>query len=230
MKIYFIGDSLTKGVIGVSYVDFLKKKLSKYELINLGKNGDTVISLYRRLRKISFDDPSDIAFIWVGTNDVLVNVSWTFPLIKMLFYQPWTSECKKFSECYSKLLDLLVIKLSKIFVVSPLFIGEDMNNNWNSKLNELSINVEELSNQYNSVEFIDLRMVFSSKLNNKKISKYIANSTILTIFDEFRYKSNMDYDELSRKRGLHYTIDGIHLNSDGAKVVSDVFLDKIYTI
>ena len=50
-KIVCLGDSLTFGNIGYSYIDFLNKQsCDKY--INKGKNGDTLIGLYNRLNKL----------------------------------------------------------------------------------------------------------------------------------------------------------------------------------
>ena len=48
MKVLFLGDSITEGVPGVSYVELIKKETT-YECINRGKGGDTVSSLYRRV-------------------------------------------------------------------------------------------------------------------------------------------------------------------------------------
>lgn len=47
--IAFFGDSLTEGSPGVSYFDILKDKLPNENLLNFGKGGDTVISLYKRI-------------------------------------------------------------------------------------------------------------------------------------------------------------------------------------
>ena len=51
-KIAFFGDSLTEGIPGASYFQILKDRLPNENLINFGKGGDTVISLYRRVREL----------------------------------------------------------------------------------------------------------------------------------------------------------------------------------
>ena len=81
MNIIFFGDSLTEGIPGVSYYNILKEKLPQHNLGNCGKGGDTVISLLRRIKKMNISQTYDIAFLWIGTNDVLVHVSKKFPLI-----------------------------------------------------------------------------------------------------------------------------------------------------
>lgn len=41
--------------------------------------------------------------------------------------------------------------------------------------------------------------------------------------DALFYKSSLRIDHLSSKRGLKYTIDGIHLNSHGALIVAEKY-------
>ncbi|MEE8605369.1 MAG: SGNH/GDSL hydrolase family protein, partial [Candidatus Aminicenantaceae bacterium] len=84
MKIAFMGDSLTEGVVGASYFDILQDTLSQHELLNYGKGGDTVISLFRRLSRMGFESNMDIGFLWIGANDVFVKTRWSFPLTKRL--------------------------------------------------------------------------------------------------------------------------------------------------
>ena len=55
MRIAFFGDSLTYGKLGVSYINIIKKEYPDFELLNFGKNGDTVNSLYKRIRPLSID-------------------------------------------------------------------------------------------------------------------------------------------------------------------------------
>ncbi len=46
MKIAFFGDSLTKGIPGTAYFQLLRQNLPQHELLNFGKGGDTVASLF----------------------------------------------------------------------------------------------------------------------------------------------------------------------------------------
>ncbi|WP_227752132.1 hypothetical protein [Viridibacillus arvi] len=41
--------------------------------------------------------------------------------------------------------------------------------------------------------------------------------------DVLLYKKPSRFDALSEKRGLHFTLDGIHLNSKGAQIVADAY-------
>ena len=69
--IAFLGDSLTEGRPGAAYFPLLQKRLPRHELLNLGRAGDTVADLLRRVTRRGLD-PVDLAFIWVGVNDAVM--------------------------------------------------------------------------------------------------------------------------------------------------------------
>ena len=71
MKILCIGDSLTYGNIGYSYIPFLNKNLL---ISNKGINGDTLYGVSNRLKKIlaSSNNNFDIIILGIGTNDILL--------------------------------------------------------------------------------------------------------------------------------------------------------------
>src|SRR5450759_2789641 len=71
MQIAFLGDSLTEGWPGAAYFPLLQKRLPRHELLNLGRAGDTVVALLRRVTHRGLD-PVDLAFIWVGVNDAVM--------------------------------------------------------------------------------------------------------------------------------------------------------------
>lgn len=216
MKIAFIGDSLTEGIVGASYFDILQDKLPRHELLNYGKGGDTVISLFRRLHKINFTPPLDIGFLWIGVNDVFVKTSRFFPLIKRLRGQTWAKTYPEFQEYYRSILEFLQDKMTHIFVLSPLFIGEDLDNTWNKELATLSKIMRDLSTTYPNVEFVDLREHFIPQLASKKISPYVPKNIVRAILEK-----------KALERGLHFTIDGVHLNRAGAEMVAEVLWEKI---
>ena len=71
MQIAFLGDSLTEGWPGAAYFPLLQTRLPRHELLNLGRAGDTVADLLRRVAHRGLD-PADLAFIWVGVNDAVM--------------------------------------------------------------------------------------------------------------------------------------------------------------
>lgn len=223
MKIAFFGDSLTEGFPGVSYFGLLKNSFPDHELLNYGKGGDTVISLFKRLEKLSFPTPIDIAFLWVGVNDVFVKTSWFYPIIKTLRRQPWAKDRETFGNCYRNLLHFLLPKTERLFTVSPLLIGEDLNNPWNRELEELGRIIAKISNEHESCSYIDLREVFKSRIDSKLVSPYLPKSFLRIFKDVTAFKTPEGIAGEVSRRGFYLTLDGIHLNRAGAALVAESF-------
>ena len=227
MKIAFFGDSITQGFPGASYISALADKLPGHNLLNYGKGGDTVISLYRRLQKTSLENPFDFSVLWVGVNDIFVKTSWTFPILKTLRGQPWVKDHREFKACYKMLLEFIYGKSSRVITISPLFIGEDLNNIWNQELNDLGKIIEDITGELNQAAFIDLQAVFLPLLESKKVSPYVPKNVTKLLLSLFFRRSDWEIEEQAAKRKLHYTIDGVHLNADGAEIVADKIAKKI---
>jgi lysophospholipase L1-like esterase len=229
LKIAFLGDSLIEGTMGASFFDILTRKLPQHELLNYGKGGDTVKSLFYRLDRRGFESNIDIGFLWIGVNDIFVKTSRFFPLIKRLRRQPWAKNQMEFQEYFQSILKFLQDKMTHIFVLSPLFIGEDLDNAWNKELITLSKIIHDLSVKYPNAAFVDLREHFITQLASKNISPYVPKSVFRVILDAVFIKTPEELEKKALERGLHFTIDGVHLNKAGAEIVADVLLEKIHS-
>ncbi|MCG7343194.1 GDSL-type esterase/lipase family protein [Sporosarcina sp. ACRSL] len=219
MKIALIGDSLTEGRPGVSFANMLKVRFPKDLFVNLGKPGETVKSLYSRLTKTGLDDDFDLAFLWIGTNDVyskLLNVK----------AQPVVENLEEFKEVYQQILEIVNSSSKMVVMVSPALVGEHFDNPSNREVKELCMLIKSLSAKEH-VHYLDLHAVFEKALTNETSSDYISTNPFRVMFDVFFYKKAEKIDQLSAKRGLKLTLDGIHLNSPGAKIVSDEYAHVI---
>lgn len=227
MKIAFYGDSLTRGIPGASYFDILSERLPEHALLNYGKGGETALSLYRRIVRRNLLEPVDLAFLWIGTNDVLARLSWAAPVVKGILRQPWARSREAFRLTYRALLDILCSQASKVVTVPPVLIGEDIGNGWNRDLGALSGVIEELSSSYTRVEYLDLRVIFAAELGAKPISDYLPRSALWAVWDALTLMTDAQIDRAASARGLHVTLDGVHLNSTGAALVADAFMRVI---
>lgn len=77
MRIAFLGDSLTEGHPGASYLARLRRLLPGDELHNGGRGGDTVPALLARLEHTGLE-PVDLALVWIGVNDAFLG-DWYLP-------------------------------------------------------------------------------------------------------------------------------------------------------
>lgn len=224
MKIIFFGNSLTEGIPGVGFFNILKENLPKHNLINCGRGGDTVPSLYGRIKRMKLSKDYDIAFLWIGTNDIIVHISFKQPIIKSLSMQFWSKNIYAFNKYYQKILKIITKRAVKVFAVTPAIIGEDINNKWNQQIKELSLEINKLISGFENVEFIDIHKAFASKLTSKKSSDYILNSISRDVVAAWFQNDPELIEQESRNRGLYLTIDGAHLNEAGAQIVADKFL------
>lgn len=227
MRIAFVGDSLTEGVLGSSYFAILREKLPDDTLINLGKGNDTVVSLYRRIARLHFDEPFDIAFLWVGVNDVGERTSWLFRVINALLRQPRSRSLDEFRAYYQATLDLLCRDAKRVIAVPPLLRGEDIGNEWNRQFETLASVIKDLTSCRERAEYLDLRATFAQELTTKRISDYLPKSAIRVALDALTLRGRERIDGKAAERGLHFTLDGVHLNSAGAEIVAKMLLKAI---
>ena len=228
MRIACIGDSLTEGIPGSSYVAILRDRLPGHTVINLGEGNDTAVSLYRRLARLRFGEPFDIAFLWVGVNDLSGAVRWPFRLANALLRKPRSKDVEEFRHYYQATLDLLYDHACRVIAVAPLLKGEDADNPWNRELEVLASIVEGLALCHKQVEYLNLRPAFVARLAGQPISDYLPQSVIRVALDALLLRSQKQIDRKAAERGLHVTLDGIHLNGAGAEIVAETFLKVIF--
>ncbi len=220
MKIALIGDSLTEGRPGVSFVKILKEMFPKVTFVNHGKAGESIKSLYNRLEKTRLADEYDLAFLWIGVNDV-------YSKLLKVQAQPIAENHDEFKDNYEKALGMVLESSKRIVAVTPALVGENMNNGSNKEINELNELIQSITHHYENVSFLNMRSIFLNHLSEKVISEYISTKVMRVMMDVLFYKSPKRINHLSRKRGLHYTLDGVHFNSAGAQMVAEIYAAEI---
>ena len=81
MRIAFLGDSLTEGRPGESFLARLEAMLTGDRLLNHGRAGDTIPGLLARL-EAGVLGPADLAVVWIGTNDAFLGDWYLPPLVE----------------------------------------------------------------------------------------------------------------------------------------------------
>jgi lysophospholipase L1-like esterase len=227
MRIGFFGDSLTEGLPGVPYVDILQERFPSDELVNFGRAGDSVIGTLERVASLDGRAPFDLAFVWTGVNDVLARITWASPIARRLLGQPWADSRDEFIAQYRALLETSSSRAARIVAVAPLFIGEDLSNPWNQELDVRAREMESLCADFARVEFLNLRPYMPEVASGECSSPYVEKSGLGTVWEAIAFRDPEDIDRVASERGLCYTMDGIHLNSRGAKAVAEAFAGLI---
>ena len=227
MNIACFGDSLTRGVPGSSYFALLQRQFPEDTLLNYGKGNDTVVSLYRRISAVHFNRPLDIAFLWIGVNDVPQTNGRLDRAFHTLIKQPRARDTEEFRASYRAILDLLCDKAGRVIVAPPVLKGENLENRWNRRLADLARLIKDVTADYDRAEFLDLQSAFARELVARPISDYLLTSPIRVLLDALLLRSDEQVDRKATGRGLHLTLDGVHLNSTGAKLVARELIGAI---
>ncbi len=227
MKIAFVGDSLTQGIPGVGYLSVLEKKLQGHELLNYGRGGDTVVSLLRRIKKIKFPEDLDIIVLEVGVNDVFVNVAKIHLMIRTLLRQPWTTDLAEFELLYREIVQFLSTKAKRLIAITPVLLGEDIHSRWAKDIAVLSDIMARVISDHPDLQIIDARGLFCEKLKDKKPSDYLSRNPFSVISDVLFLWNPQRVNKKSLKRGLHYSLDGVHLNTFGAEILADAIIEAL---
>lgn len=201
MRIAFLGDSLTEGVPGESYLRRLESTLPGHTLLNWGRGGDTVVSLHERLGELAFEPRPDAVFLWVGVNDAIVMESPYYLTGREAGGNEVFAADDEFAYYYRRTLDHLSPRAGRVLAVGPLFCGEDLRDPLNSRIAGLAAIVRGLCRDYPNLGFVDMREEF-----------FADEAAARALPDPF---------------GLRFTVDGVHLGSTGADIVARVLLRHI---
>ncbi|MBD3232889.1 MAG: hypothetical protein GF315_04115 [candidate division Zixibacteria bacterium] len=227
-KILFLGDSLTHGVFGESYIEILDNMIKKrfpdleYRLINKGRSGDTVYSLLRRVERDVISLNPHIVFILIGANDVLLKNAENLEILQErsgLKDQIPAEDIGEFKSHYRKLINHIKRFLkTRLVLCSTGIIGEDLKNRYNRQLVHINIAIRKMALDYR-LDFIDINAAFYRELQGfKPYEDYIPRMP--DIYEDLEKLKSKSADKLSQERGLKVTYDGGHLNSRGADIIA----------
>jgi lysophospholipase L1-like esterase len=229
-KILIFGDSLTNGRIGIGF-----KKYLDASYITIGEDGAPIsvifANIFNYVEKFNTTEKLTV-LIQGGGNDLLrphmlkTNKSWqlvqqnrgqALPLLL-------DDDSLYLNFLNDKLNQLLASnKVDKIIVCSITPLGEQLTSSLNLKRINRNKLIEEYIQKSDNIIWCDI----STKLEkliavaSKEDNDYLINSPSILEQDAITIKDDeQKADLVSKKRNLVVTIDGVHLNSTGAKEVA----------
>ena len=233
-KILFVGNSITQAVIGINYIDFIKKAHPDYKCINKGISGDTLLGATNRLIKCLADGANpDIIVLEIGHNDIVLSCNnrsrWDHFLMRLLTKDTVATKPEDFIETLKEKLTIIKSKTkAKIIITTLGFLDETVS--MDSKVNQIR---DDLNRQIRKlctdlkIELADVGKAFD-KFKNLSTAKENLRETASDIFFNILISRNRKLaDKISKKRGLTLTIDGAHLNSRGARIYAKTLLGAI---
>ena len=222
MRIVFLGDSLTEGVDGASYLRVLTGEIATdpqfhdVTLINAGLGGDTVRNLARRVGRDVVPHAPDWVVVFVGVNDCR---TWyvrrslpTWATLASGYYflrrkGIWRAVTPlRYREGLRALVDNLRARTqAQIALCTPATASESRDPRAERMLEEYVAAVRDVARE-RSCALIDVRTAFLTALSTPADSQQTPES------------------------GYRLTCDGVHLSDEGAVLVAGVFHDWLSTI
>ena len=232
MKIALIGDSLTAGNLGVAYHRYLStpEHLSDGMEIDIyGRDGDTIAGMESRLDGILEKKSPDLLLLEGGANDILLpemlrrDPRWAAFTEEMarVGSRPAVSE-KEFSRSYRNILSTARrAGVSTLVCVTIPPLGEDNRGEHNIRRRVLNDIIRSIAVEY-SAELADAAGVFEKALAQISTpSDYFFSSAEEFAADLRRIRRDRSAMPLSEERGLFFTVDGAHLNEEGARMMGE---------
>ena len=217
-----LGDSLTRGTVGFSYIKFLPKGRCK----NKGKNGDTTYGALKRLKKYrtkNWYNGVDVCVLEIGTNDLLqpflckVSLFWKV-FLKNRTWKQWATEPSRYEKLLRDILDILSEDGKRVVIVGLPMIqlkGYPLD-----RLYERNNILRRLSEEYGAglVDILAIQEVRrpGSNRNYKWGQTGLVRGLDIILMLIFPFAKDM----FSQFRKLELTVDGVHFNSFTAKLLA----------
>jgi lysophospholipase L1-like esterase len=218
MKIIFLGDSLTQGTLGASYVNKAAAIMPGQHFINQGVNGDTSLNLFRRVERDVIAAKPDGVFIMIGVNDSVSSVdSAGRPYFRFAKRIPGGQISPiSFRENMRALLGKLTVVHTKIWVALPPI---EYNLAQVKRLRQINAYTVEICRDMN-IPVLDLMATMTPPEILDRPSYGVltyANNLWRVIFAQ-------DKDRLRAAGNYTYSFDGIHLTDAGAQQMADLIM------
>ncbi len=219
-----IGDSLTHGNVGQSWVDYLRLEFKDTIFLNEGINANTSWQVLQRLEPILVCKP-DVIILMIGTNDALGS----FDVKSGLRYKrnnklPEVPTFDKYKEYLPKIIERLSVS-SKVAICTLPPIGENKESKVNQHVNQFNDFIKIVAKQKN----IDLLQVsdslwsdidsrtYPSEIDYNPKSIPLLRRIFGGIFHHYLFKKS--WNDIAESKGQWILFDQIHLNERGANIV-----------
>ena len=230
--IVFLGSSTVAGrAQAYDWVGQLKRQPEnkEYRFRNFGRGGDLSYNALKRLPRAIKANP-DKTVIMIGGNDVLATV---FKSADRLLVRARRLPGKPSAEWFAGNLQCMVDELktktnTQIALVSLPPFGEAPSSNAPAQmmLNNLVVQYNLIiknTAKKDGLEYIPFYEEMNSRLVASPGNELSIASPLLIFQDAFRYfVLRKSEDEIGKKNGWHYHVDGIHLNSIGGNILANL--------
>jgi len=235
-----LGSSTTAAKGTYNWIDELVKRPqnSRFRFVNFGVGGDLSFNIARRLDPVIRMAP-DRVIVLIGTNDILASV---FPNFRR-FTRAWKRVSQDPSPAHFKdNLELITHRLqqathARIALSSVAPVGEALRSS-----DAVQLRLNDLVAAYNGTiadvsrssasYYIPFYECFCDQLTRSTIAKPFTRFSFAAFYRDYLFREMIlrrSFDQISQRNGWELHIDGIHLNTKGGRILTEVvqqFLDS----
>jgi len=236
--ILFMGDSLTAGKLGASYLEVLQNdpEMRNRTFINAGEDGYTIEGIRIRMESIlDSGNLPDVLVVEGGANDLLLPFmrssghEWD-PFIRKLKRHgsiPLESE-EAFREGMKRILSAAFDRgIKNVLTCTIPCLGENLSTPLNRKRERYNRIIRTVTGEFQESLYecscVDAALPFEAELEQfQPGSDHLFKTPEELMKDAGRILKEGE-DRICSERGLRLTIDGTHLNRTGAQMLAEVF-------
>ena len=203
------GASTIHGRVGIDALPAVRERLPGWEIVNAGHNGDTCAQLLARVEPVLACQP-DAIVVETGGNDALQDRS-----------------PEDFGRDLTALVDRLQASGAQLGLCSFQVAGDDLTTAVNRRLDEDAQVLRTLAAE-RKLSYLPLRERMTAELEaHPGGSAWDENLVMVTSSILERHLLRRSVDEQSRRRGFRFNPDGLHLNTGGAGLLSDLIVEYL---
>jgi lysophospholipase L1-like esterase len=207
-----LGDSTFHGRVGIDAMPTVRERLPDWEIVNAGHNGDTSADLLARVEPVLTCKP-DAMVVEAGGNDALQDHS-----------------VEEFRRDLAALLDRVQPSVTNVGLCSFQVAGDDPSTAFNRRVSEYALVMRSLATE-RRLAYLPLRERMTAELGaNPGGAAWNKNMTVVARSILERHLLRRSVDEQSRRRRFMFNPDGLHLNTRGSGLLSDVIVEYLRTI
>ncbi len=223
-----IGDSITEGLVGYSYVSYIP---AEYKAVNKGVNGDTCWGVYQRLchmKESSLYEEAETFVVEVGTNDILqpylsrLSPLWKVQVGVRNLWKKFCAEEQAFAETYEKILALLAQGGKRMILIALPYM--QLENYPLEKVCRFNKVIQNFAEEYQA-QYVDIFHLQKQVLEQDVRMNWgwIGLARVSDVVQMLLFPQKKD--KFSVKRNLDLTVDGCHFNSRSAKILGEAVLE-----
>jgi acyl-CoA thioesterase I len=228
--VVFLGDSITEGVIGASFVARVGEALrDEARVINAGINGDTVLNMRWRVGRDVAAHRPDLVVVMSGLNDIAS--AYALPLHRF-YYRLFKGIMldvtpRRFALRYRELLaEIRRQTRAQIVLCTPTTLTEELDAPVQALVETYANIVRGLAHQ-ERLPLIDMRAAFleAVRADPRPGPDYLLPLVVRDMWAIRRGRAT--YPELTERRGFRLLCDGAHLAEAGADLAAETALPLI---